>query len=121
MYFTKNLSHLIENSQWKNISLAKHLNLSPQQIGRYISGANQPKMEILVQLGELFDVAIDDLILVDLSKTTGRKFGEGAADRGEDEDKQIRELNKLLRQRVAQVEQALKESDPDLAAELGIE
>jgi hypothetical protein len=78
-------------------------------------------MEILIQLGELFDVAIDDLILVDLFRNTGRRFGEGSADRGTDEDEQIRELNKLLRQRVAQVEKALKESDPDLAAELGIE
>lgn len=78
-------------------------------------------MEVLVALAQLFDIAIDDLVLADLTKEAPRKFGEGAADEGESVDAQTRELNKLLRLRLAQVEKALKEENPDLAEELGIE
>lgn len=105
----------------RTADLAREIKISPQQAGRYISGENQPKMESLVEIAKLFDVAIDDLILVDLSKGEGRKFGDGAADSGIDVDAQTKELNKLLRQRVQQVEAALKRSDPELARELGIE
>lgn len=105
----------------KKSDLARMLDVSHTQATKIVNGVNQPKIEYLVLLGRHFNVAIDDLILVDLSKGEGRKFGEGVADTGMNEDEQLRELNKLLRQRVAQVEQAIKESDPDLASELGIE
>lgn len=121
MYFSKNLSYLAEIRGLKKNFLAKELNLSPQQVGRYLSGESQPKMEGLVALGQYFDVAIDDLILVDLSSSEGRRFGQGSADRGGDVEAQTRELNKLLRLRLQQIEAALKKENPGLARELGIE
>lgn len=121
MYFSENLKELLAKRRMKAVDLAKALNISPQQAGRYLNGSNQPKMETLIKLAELFDIAIDDLVLMDLSKEQPRKFGEGVADEGPDVDAQTRELNKLLRQRVAQVEAALKRENPELARELGIE
>jgi len=105
----------------KKSDLARLLEVSHRQASKYVSGENQPKIEALIALGKLFDVAIDDLILLDLSKQEGRPFGAGAADKGEDVDAQTRELNKLLRLRLAQVEAAVKELSPERARELGIE
>lgn len=121
MYFSHNLSYLASERGLKNIFLAKELNLSPQQIGRYLNGESQPKMETLVQLGKLFDVAIDGLILVDLSKESGRPFGQGSTESAKDEDAQTLELNRLLRLRVAELERNIKRLDADRARELGIE
>jgi transcriptional regulator with XRE-family HTH domain len=121
MYFSKNLNELLAQHRMRIADLARELKISPQQAGKYVNGASQPKMEGLVQLGELFDVAIDDLILVDLSKRKGRRFGEGAADKGADVDEQTKELNRLLRLRLERVEAAIKKDNPGLAKELGIE
>jgi transcriptional regulator with XRE-family HTH domain len=121
VYLSRNLEFLLHEKKMKKSDLARILEVSHRQATKYVSGENQPKIDALVTLGELFDVAIDDLILVDLSKNTGRQFGEGAADRGEDVDAQTKELNKLLRLRLAQVEAALKKENPGLAEELGIE
>jgi transcriptional regulator with XRE-family HTH domain len=121
MYFSKNINELLASKRMRVADLAREINLTPQQVGRYVSGASQPKMEGLVQLGQLFDVAIDDLILVDLSKSTGRRYGQGAADNVSDTEEQTIELNKLLRLRIAELERNLKASDPDLAKDLGIE
>jgi transcriptional regulator with XRE-family HTH domain len=118
---SQNLVFLLHQKKMKKADLARLLEVSPQQVAKYVAGDNQPRIEYLVKLGEHFDIAIDDLILVDLSKGEGRKFGDGAADSGIDVDAQTKELNKLLRQRVQQVEAALKRSDPELARELGIE
>jgi transcriptional regulator with XRE-family HTH domain len=121
VYLSQNLQFLLHEKKLKKSDLARVLDVSHTQATKIVNGVNQPKIEYLIQLGELFDVAIDDLILVDLSKSDGRRFGDGAADRGEDVDAQTKELNKLLRLRLERVEQALKKDNPDLAKELGIE
>lgn len=121
MYFSSNLNELLAKNRMRIADLARELKISPQQAGKYANGQSQPKMEGLVQLGKLFDIAIDDLILTDLSKGEGKKFGEGGADAGNDVDEQTKELNKLLRLRVAELERNIKGLDPGRAAELGIE
>jgi transcriptional regulator with XRE-family HTH domain len=121
MHLASNISHLARIKGISNSALSKELDVSASQVGYYMNGKSNPKLEALVKMAKLFNVAIDDLILEDLTKNTGRPYGEGVADKTDNEDEQLRELNKLLRQRVDQVEKALKESDPDLAAELGIE
>jgi transcriptional regulator with XRE-family HTH domain len=121
VYLSRNLDFLLHKKNMKKSDLARVLEVSHRQATKYVSGENQPKIEALIALGELFDVAIDDLIMVDLSKSAGRRFGEGAADKGPDIDEQTIELNKLLRLRIAELERNLKASDPDLAKELGIE
>ena len=121
MYLSRNLEYLLHQKKMRKADLARALNVSPQQAAKYLSGDNQPRIETLVMLGELFDVAIDDMILVDLSKNTSRRFGEGAADRGPDVEEQTKELNRLLRLRLERVEAALKKDNPGLARELGIE
>ena len=105
----------------RKADLARLLDVSPSQAANYIDETSNPKIEALILMGEHFDVAIDDLLLVELSKGEGRPFGDGVADVVVDPDEQLLELNKLLRLRVQQVEAALKRLDPGLAGELGIE
>jgi transcriptional regulator with XRE-family HTH domain len=121
VYLSRNLEFLLHEKKMKKSDLARILEVSHRQATKYVSGENQPKIEALIILGELFDIAIDDLILVDLSKNSGRRFGEGAADKGPDVEEQTKELNRLLRLRLERVEAAIKKDNPDLAAELGIE
>jgi transcriptional regulator with XRE-family HTH domain len=121
VYLSQNLQFLLHEKKLKKSDLARVLDISHTQATKIVNGVNQPKIEYLIQLGELFDVAIDDLILVDLSKNSGRRFGEGAADKGPDVEEQTKELNRLLRLRLERVEAAIKKDNPGLAAELGIE
>ena len=121
MYLSENLNLLLRRKNIRKSDLARALNVSPQQITKYLYGDNQPKIEALIIMGELFDVAIDDLFLVNLGEAKGRPFGQGAADDGKDSDEQTKELNKLLRLRVAELERNIKGLDEQRAKELGIE
>jgi transcriptional regulator with XRE-family HTH domain len=120
MYLAKNLSYLAQEKRVNNASLAKLLNISRSQVGNYMSGASAPKIENLIQLAEFFNVNLDDLILKDLSKEVGRPFGAEGEDRAS-ADTTLDRMNKLLEQRVAQLEEEMKKSDPERARELGIE
>lgn len=100
--------------------LADKLNVSYNQTGKYLKGVNQPKIEGLVVLGRLFNVTVDDLILLDLSKEEGRPFGAGS-ESGSTTDEQLTLVNKLLLQRVNELEREMKENNPELARDLGIE
>jgi transcriptional regulator with XRE-family HTH domain len=120
MYFTQNIKHLSNKSRWKNVDLAERLNITPTQVGAYMKGKSFPKLEGVIEIARLFDINIDDLLLKDLSKESGRPFGA----EGEDEasaDATLDRMNTLLEQRVAQLEEEMKKSDPQRAKELGIE
>ncbi|WP_368671744.1 helix-turn-helix domain-containing protein [Lewinella sp. W8] len=121
MYLSRNLEYLLHQKKMRKADLARLLGVSNQQASKYVDGQNQPRIEALVKMAEHFNVALDDLVLVDLAKGAGRPFGEGMADQVQDADEQTRELNKLLRLRIAELERNLKATDPDLASELGIE
>jgi transcriptional regulator with XRE-family HTH domain len=121
VYLSQNLEFILHQKKMKKADLARLLDVSHQQASKYVDGQNQPRIEALVVMAQHFDVALDDLVLVNLSKEAGRPFGEGTADKVQDIDEQTIELNKLLRLRIAELERNLKASDPDLAKDLGIE
>lgn len=64
--FTKNLIHLTKTKINQN-QLAEKLNLSRQQINRYIKG-QEPNYDRLIKISEIYNVSIDDLLKKDLSK-----------------------------------------------------
>ncbi|MEM9526652.1 MAG: helix-turn-helix transcriptional regulator [Bacteroidota bacterium] len=119
MYLPQNIKHLAAIAGMKNNELSKHLGVTPTQVGAYMKGKANPKMETLITLGKLFNVNVHDLILVDLTKESGREFDSSSERKTVDD--QTKELNKLLRLRVAELEREIKEENPDLARELGIE
>jgi transcriptional regulator with XRE-family HTH domain len=120
MHFSQNISHLLRIRRWNNSDLARELKISSQQVGRYANGKNEPKMEALVEIARLFNVTVDDLILIDLSKEEGRPFGGGVESAG-DTDEQTKLLNKLLLQRVQLLERSILAMSPERARELGID
>ncbi|MTB49800.1 helix-turn-helix domain-containing protein [Lewinella sp. W8] len=120
MYFVQNVKHLLDERRWNNAELSRATNISPAQIGRYLSGTHQPKVETVIAVAKVLDVNIDDLLLKDLSQESGRPFGAEGEDKAT-MDETLTRMNELLEQRLRLVEQALKERDPDLARKYGIE
>jgi transcriptional regulator with XRE-family HTH domain len=120
MHLPENIKYLMAVRGWNNSDLGRELNISAQQAGRYVNSKNEPKLETLLKLARLFDVNLDDLILKDLSKETGRPFGAEGEDRAT-EDETLTRMNKLLEQRVATLEREILRDNPGLAKELGIE
>jgi transcriptional regulator with XRE-family HTH domain len=84
-----------------------------------VDGDQQPKIELAVAIAQAFNVNLDDLVLVDLTKEKARPFGAEGEDKSTLEETLVR-MNELLDQRLRIVEQALKEDNPSLAEKLGI-
>jgi transcriptional regulator with XRE-family HTH domain len=120
MYFSQNVRLLSATKGLKASHLAKELKISPQQVGRYFSGDSEPKFETAIAIARLLDVNLDDLILTDLSKESGRPFGAEGEDRAS-ADATLDRMNTLLEQRVKQLEEEMKRENPERARELGIE
>jgi transcriptional regulator with XRE-family HTH domain len=119
MYFSQNINHLLTQRGWRTADLARALNISRTQAGRYVNGENEPKIETVISMSKLFDVNIDDLILKDLSKENARPFGAEGEDTASTDETLIR-MNELLEQRVKVLEREILRDNPDLAADLGI-
>jgi len=120
MYFNENVKHLLRKKGWRNADLAREIKISPQQAGKYVNGKHEPKMETLATFAKVFDVTIDDLVFTDLSQNEGRPFG-GGIESAPSTDEQLILMNKLLLQRVQVLEREMKENNPELAKDLGIE
>ncbi|MEM1323638.1 MAG: helix-turn-helix transcriptional regulator [Bacteroidota bacterium] len=118
MYLGQNIKLLSSLKGYNGANLAKELGVSSGQMSKYMSGDSTPRMETIIAVAELFDVNLHDLILLDLGKQQARPF-EGAD--GLSPDVQLEELNKLLRQRVNELEREIADRDPTLAKKLGIE
>ncbi len=120
MYLSQNLNHLLKVKGVKNTHFAQVLGVSGTQVGNYLRGSSVPKLESLIEVAKFFDVNLDDLILKDLSKEVGRPFGAEGEDHAS-ADATLDRMNKLLEQRVAQLEEEMKRENPERARELGIE
>lgn len=119
MYLAQNLSFLAKKFKFKNFELAEKIGVSSTQVGHYMKGKGYPRIEGLVALAKLFDVNVHDLILVNLEEEEARPFDHKAAEQPIDEQTEL--LNKLLMQRVLELEREMKENNPELAKKLGIE
>lgn len=64
--FTKNLILLTKTKINQN-QLAEKLEVSRQQVNRYIKG-QEPNYDRLIKISEIYNVSIDDLLKKDLSK-----------------------------------------------------
>jgi transcriptional regulator with XRE-family HTH domain len=119
MYFSANLNYLLEKSRWTKADLAREINISPSQVKRYLEEGQQPKIELAVAIAKAFNVSLDDLVLIDLTKHKARPFGAEGEDVATTDETLVR-MNELLEQRLRIVEQQLKKSDPGAAKVLGI-
>lgn len=60
--FSQNLKFLREQTNLKQIDLAKKLNISSAAYSNYETGRREPNIEILLKISNLFNVSIDDII-----------------------------------------------------------
>jgi transcriptional regulator with XRE-family HTH domain len=64
------LRALREAKLWTRLALAKRLNVSSPQIGRWESGAATPRGEMIKKLGRVLGVAVSELIDIEETKET---------------------------------------------------
>jgi transcriptional regulator with XRE-family HTH domain len=107
-------------------------------ISTYERGRSEPPVSTLVDIAAFFGVTVDQLIFKDLTKSQvvptgkeqtmeayvrdieeGRKTGEEVLQELSDDD--ITLMNKLLKRRVRELEEAIREENPELADRLDID
>lgn len=64
-----NLKFLRKKSGFTQAQLAEKLNIKRSLIGAYEEGRAEPKLSTLVNMARLFDVSLDQLVTLELSKT----------------------------------------------------
>lgn len=65
MNFGENLKKLRKEKQLSQESLAEKLNISRQAVSKWESNSSYPDMNNLIQLKDIFNVTLDEMILID--------------------------------------------------------
>jgi transcriptional regulator with XRE-family HTH domain len=76
MYFTTNLKFLRKRRGRTQDDVAAALNLKRSTLSGYENGVAQPGIEILISFSKYFNVSIDTLLKVDITKLSGSQLGE---------------------------------------------
>jgi transcriptional regulator with XRE-family HTH domain len=71
MYFAKNLRFLRRSAEWSQSDLGDKIATDYNTISRYESGKSTPKLEALTKLAQVFDVSVEELRNVDLTRPAG--------------------------------------------------
>lgn len=71
MYFAKNLRFLRRRAEWSQSDLGDKIATDYNTISRYESGKSTPKLEALTKLAQVFEVSVEALRNVDLTKPAG--------------------------------------------------
>ena len=88
MYFAKNLRFLRRRAEWSQSDLGDKIATDYNTISRYESGKSTPKLEALTKLAQVFEVSVEELRNVDLTRPAALALVEepkaypGAAGRG---------------------------------------
>lgn len=138
MYLAQNIRYLRKSIGLNQVELGRKIGTTNSTISGYENGSNEPTAGMLSKLAKALDVSVDDLLNKDLTMPQvveeqvesrlvqyardleeGRKNAEEALQELSEED--IALMNKLLKRRVKELEQAIKRDNPELAEELDIE
>lgn len=120
MYISKNIKHLRKIKGLTQSDIAEKLDKTVTVVGGYERGKIIPPLEVAIQLCKIFGVNIDDLINKDLSKEE-----PGRTEQKEDPARLVAENDDLLMRflilKLEEVSNRLKDTDPELYAELRLE
>jgi transcriptional regulator with XRE-family HTH domain len=138
MYISKNISHLRKMNKINQSELARRIGKTPSAISSYEQGKAEPTVGVIMKIAEVFKVSVDELLYKDLTMPQvvsecptknmeayvrdieeGRKTGEEVLQELSDDD--ITLMNKLLKRRVRELEEAIREENPELADRLDID
>lgn len=70
MFLAENIKYLREQAEMTQRDLAEKVELSPSAIGMWESGTREPELSKIIKLAELFEVALDELVLQELKPPT---------------------------------------------------
>lgn len=113
MYLHNNIRILRNRKGLTQEQLSEAIGKSKETINGYEKGRVIPPFDIILKLSEIFSVSLDDFVFKDLS-TESLSINEPK------QDYSLNRFIDLLERRVDELEQALKDKDPDLAKKLGI-
>lgn len=85
IYLRENIRFLRKKINLTQGGLAEKLDIKRSLIGAYEEGRGVPKLSVLKQMAELFEISVDDLLAVNLSETKDRRSetGNGKPETGE--------------------------------------
>lgn len=121
MYLHLNIKYLRKINNLSQTQLGEHLGITNSQVGLYEKGKSEPPVSKIIQMTDIFKVSLQDIVFTDLSNAKAELIESYTPSKDKDEGKMIEELNDLLRKRVLQLEEILKENDPEQAKRWGIE
>ncbi|HKK77051.1 MAG TPA: helix-turn-helix transcriptional regulator [Saprospiraceae bacterium] len=138
IHLAKNIRYLRKRLGMNQVELGRRIGTTNSTISFYENGNNEPTAGMLSKLAAALEVSVDDLLNKDLTMPQvvepteesrliqyareleeGRKSAEEALQELSEDD--IALMNKLLKRRVRELEQAIKKDNPDLAKELDID
>ena len=76
MYFTSNIKFLRKRKGRTQDDVAVALNLKRSTLSGYENGVAQPGIDILVSFSRYFNMSIDTLLKIDISKLSESQLGE---------------------------------------------
>src|SRR4030042_3508024 len=76
MYFTSNIKFLRKRRGRTQDDVATVLNLKRSTLSGYENGVAQPGIEILVSFSRYFNISIDTLVKIDISRLSESQLGE---------------------------------------------
>lgn len=121
MHLHQNIRHLRKRSNLTQSQFGEQIGVKASQVTKYEKGTSEPPVSKLIVMADLFKVSLQDLVFTDLSKEEPKYDRPEVPYSEQEESKMIAELNDQLRKRVLVLEHRLKQLDPDLAKEWGIE
>lgn len=70
----KNFKYLRKLRGWTQEEFAKKLNIKRSLVGAYEEERAEPRLEVLESLSDIFKVTLDELLLKDISETSGSSY-----------------------------------------------
>lgn len=131
MFFGENIKYLRTRSGLTQKDLGKVVGGTNAMIQKYEKGTGSPSFEILIKLAEYFDISIDDLVFRNLniegkwqaiSQVQEASVEYGNKLKSEKLKTEIADqLIEFMKQRIAMLEDVIRQNDPEQAKRLKIE
>ena len=120
MYISQNIKFLRRKTGLNQKDLGKRINKTHGAIGEYERGNSLPPIDIILKFTEIFDVSIDDFVNRNLAAGEGEVSTPNKSESTYDaQDYKL--MVKLLTDKILEVSEAIKEENPKLYEELGLD
>lgn len=114
IHLRHNIKYLRKQRKWSQEELGSHIGITKEAISTYERGKNQPNVETLTKLSELFSVTIDDLILRNIEEEGTSSAPVARAPRPDEMAvTALQEKVEMLEKQVSLYDALLRAKDPE--------